>query len=594
MSVLPPAPPAVRAKRQRLLLIAIAAMLVTAVVVAVVVWFKFFRHVPREFATPEDFFKYGSIGTEDERGVPYWIWVVLPRVFPEHLPGPGGYTAIGITWEDGHEMPVGFTKEKIGFDRVGINCALCHTATYRETAGADTVVVPGGPATSFDPQGYLRFLSLAARDSRFNADTLLAAIEYEVELSWLDRQLYRYFIIPATRKALLEQSNSGRWMSERPSWGHGRIDPFNPVKFDQLEMDSGRDATIGNSDVMPLWRLNDRRNSRGETHLHWDGLNTDLREVVLSGAIGDGATHKSLPVEQLDELTTWLKTLHPVRKSDESGRPADLLKYPFTIDVDLARAGAAVFEGHCAECHAPGGSRTNSIVALSEIGTDRNRLDMWNPPLDDPPHPAERYNAFGDGYEWDLKHFRKTGGYIATPMTAIWLRAPYLHNGSVPTLWDLLHPSLPPSEAVALVNEIGRDVTGRNDVAERLQNLLGTAGNLPQSKDRLRGELDALKPVVDKVIKAARDRGYRPPLFYRGSNILATHSLDGDSSGEQRDERQLVGFVHTSDGFHNRQLTAPFVTFIRGNGNHGHEGSRYGTTLDDRQRRALVEYLKTL
>ncbi|MGC1276221.1 MAG: hypothetical protein WBC44_21160 [Planctomycetaceae bacterium] len=584
MSVLPPAPPAIRSKRQRFLLIFIAALLVTAVVVAAVVWFKFFRHVPREFDSPEEYFKYGSIGTEDERGVPYWIWVVLPRVFPEHLPDPGGYTAIGITWEDGREMPVGFTKEKIGFDRVGINCALCHTATYRETAVSDTVVVPGGPATSFDPQGYLRFLSLSARDSRFNADTLLAAIEYEIKLSWLDRQLYRYFIIPATRKALLEQADSDRWMTERPAWGHGRIDPFNPVKFDQLAMNSDRDATVGNSDVMPLWRLDDRRSSRGETHLHWDGLNTDLREVVLSGAIGDGATHDSLPVERLDELTAWLR----------KHQPDDLLEYPFQIDPALAAEGATIFEKHCAECHGQGGARTNTVVALSAIGTDGNRLAMWNPPPDDPPHPAERYNAFADGYDWDLKRFRKTDGYVATPLTAIWLRAPYLHNGSVPTLWDLLHPSLPPPEAEALVDTIGDAALGRNDVADRLHTLLDKAGAPTQAPERVRTELDALKPLVDQVVETARSRGYRPPLFYRGSNILTTRSFDDDSSSEQQDERRLVGFVHTSDGLDDRRLAVPYATFVRGNGNRGHEGSRYGTDLNDQQRRALVEYLKTL
>jgi hypothetical protein len=35
-------------------------------------------------------------------------------------------------------------------------------------------------------------------------------------------------------------------------------------------------------------------------------------------------------------------------------------------------------------------------------------------------------------------HFRKTFGYANMPLDGIWLRAPYLHNGSVPTLRDLL------------------------------------------------------------------------------------------------------------------------------------------------------------
>jgi hypothetical protein len=31
-------------------------------------------------------------------------------------------------------------------------------------------------------------------------------------------------------------------------------------------------------------------------------------------------------------------------------------------------------------------------------------------------------------------------GYKARPLTGIWATAPYLHNGSVPTLYDLLRP----------------------------------------------------------------------------------------------------------------------------------------------------------
>ena len=33
---------------------------------------------------------YGSVGGERNAGIPYWIVFVLPRVFPDKLPGPGG------------------------------------------------------------------------------------------------------------------------------------------------------------------------------------------------------------------------------------------------------------------------------------------------------------------------------------------------------------------------------------------------------------------------------------------------------------------------------------------------------------------------
>ena len=49
---------------------------------------RFFREEPPPFfASDEEHFLYGSVGTEAEQGVPYWIWLVLPRIFPEYLPG---------------------------------------------------------------------------------------------------------------------------------------------------------------------------------------------------------------------------------------------------------------------------------------------------------------------------------------------------------------------------------------------------------------------------------------------------------------------------------------------------------------------------
>ena len=40
--------------------------------------------------------------------------------------------------------------------------------------------------------------------------------------------------------------------------------------------------------------------------------------------------------------------------------------------------------------------------------------------------------------------WRATGQYLARPLDGVWATAPYLHNGSVPTLWHLLHPDQRP------------------------------------------------------------------------------------------------------------------------------------------------------
>jgi len=378
-------------------------------------WYKLFRVEPDISRSAEEQFKYGSIGTEAANGLPYWIWLVLPRMFPEYLPGPGGYLSLGVAGEEGHEMPIGFTRKTIGFPRVGINCALCHTATFRTRVDEKPTIVLGGPAHQFDAQRYLRFLFDCANDPRFNSANVLAQIRPIHQLSFLDTELYRFLIIPQTRKALLQQRAANEWWNDRPKWGRGRIDPFNPVKFGTLKLPI--DNTIGNSDMAPIWNL---RAHAGDAY-HWDGLNTVLRDVFLSSAIGDGATEQSVNLKGLAKIRRWLMNLPPP-------------KYPFPIDQTSAARGRRSFNDRCASCHDPGQGRTGKVIPIDEIGTDRHRLDMWTK------RAAATYNKFAKDYPWRFRGFRKTNGYVAVPLDGLWLRAPYLHNGSVPSLRDLLEP----------------------------------------------------------------------------------------------------------------------------------------------------------
>ena len=106
--------------------------------------------------------------------------------------------------------------------------------------------------------------------------------------------------------------------------------------------------------------------------------------------------------------------------------------YPLAVDATLAASGASLYSAHCAECHDPGAKRTGTVIPLEEIGTDRHRFDMWTA------NAATAYNGYGDGHAWKFSGFRKLNGYTATPLDGIWLTGPYLHNGSVPTLADLL------------------------------------------------------------------------------------------------------------------------------------------------------------
>jgi hypothetical protein len=386
----------------------------------------------------EDNFKYGSIGNFNTQGLPYAIWVVLPEVFADYLPGSGGYASLGFRWEPGRtqsEAPIGFSRARVGVERMAPNCALCHVTTYRRAPGAPLEYALAGPGNTVDVLGYQNFLiSCASDEKRFSADVLLPAMAQKVHLSWLDRIIFRFVLIPLVRKSLLEQGRKFAWTKDhdRPAWGPGRIDPFNPVKFDMLRL--ADDGTIGNSDMQAVWNIDGRDAIRPNGPFHWDGLNNSFREVVLSSALGDGMQAKEYDQQTQDSLRRIGAFFRRTKAPVSPYRPDD---------TAAVSSGRAWYLRLCAQCHDPAGARTLTVVAVEEVGTDRHRVDMWTTAARD------AYNAYRGGYDWDFRHFQKIDGYVAEPLDGLWLRAPYLHNGSVPTLADLLE--LPQNRPKAFV-----------------------------------------------------------------------------------------------------------------------------------------------
>ena len=181
-------------------------------------------------------------------------------------------------------MPVGFSKVTIGYPRVGTNCALCHTARWRVRPTAPSTIVPAGPAHQTGVQEYRRFLIACASDERFNAATILGEIAKNYRLSLLDRLLYRFLIIPSTRRRLLALERDGQWMHARTDWGRGRADVVNDVKFSLLRRPA--DNTVGTADNVPLWNLG----ARDGKALFWDGSNSSLKESVLASALAMGVS----------------------------------------------------------------------------------------------------------------------------------------------------------------------------------------------------------------------------------------------------------------------------------------------------------------
>lgn len=395
-------------------------MLIVVIVIAAAASYFFWKYIPDapvDYADITDHFKYGSIGSEPANGLPYEIWKVLPEMFPDKLPTGGkGYEAFGLIREPGHDTPVGFSVRRVIIDRVGMNCAICHTGTVRDAPQSAPRIIAGMGANRFDLQSYARFLFACAQDPRFTADNVVQAIERRKKLGPLERLIYRE-AVSRTREAVIEQAKRVSFMDSRPNWGPGRVDTFNPYKVLQFNFPMENDHTVGTVDLPVIWM----QRPRDGMWLHWDGNNNSVIERNKSAALGAGVTPATIDIQRIGRIEEWLLDF-----------PAP--KYPYPVDEALAAKGEPIYKRDCAQCHAFDGKYTGQVTPVDEIGTDRQRLDSYTYEL------LENQNTLYSGYEWRFSHFRKTNGYANMPLDGVWLRAPYLHNGSVPTMADLLEP----------------------------------------------------------------------------------------------------------------------------------------------------------
>ncbi|BCE03550.1 hypothetical protein [Marinicellulosiphila megalodicopiae] len=135
--------------------------------------------------------------------------------------------------------------------------------------------------------------------------------------------------------------------------------------------------------------------------------------------------------------------------------------YPFDVDVDLAKTGQQLFKDNCADCHQPNNGRVYSIMgtdmgrakvagtvitvgAQASFAGDANcspttTIEMEGKQV----QPCAEYKGVslvGQSKQVMLPP-RVQNGYNALPFPGLWAQAPYLHNGSVPTLYHMLVPN---------------------------------------------------------------------------------------------------------------------------------------------------------
>lgn len=317
-----------------------------------------------------------------------------PEVFGDQ------YARFGFLADPADELPVGFKRGLVDREKVHETCALCHVSAL-----PDGRLWAGLPASQLD----------------------LARFRKEVSARW----------VAAGNPPLLTAIEDGKSLA----YGPGRT-----------AADSGEYHRAVPADFPPYFTLSDR------TYLNYMGTGQNVRTEVTFSIYTFGAGYpnretarvKLPPAETLDTFLLFFGAL--------SAPPAP------SVDPALAERGRQVFEAaRCGSCHHVGQIGLDGVVALDTSSTARERL-----PGDDAAFPtgsittsrAHRVLQDGDpedpqsgpGDEQRIADFlrlilendlaiRRTDGYRVGDLRGLAYTAPYLHNGSVPTLEALLSPA---------------------------------------------------------------------------------------------------------------------------------------------------------
>lgn len=212
--------------------------------------------------------------------------------------------------------------------------------------------------------------------------------------------------------------------------------------------------TPGITDFMSVWEQDERKADWDEKH----------ERLINGGGQWNGNVPMSLYRNLVASLTLALEEtdVRVAMFGEEllGGLPAN--PYPFDVDITLAKKGEQLFTEHCADCHQPKNGKV-----YTDLGTDMNRANVvgWilnysaRGLLYDNCSPTKTVKVDGKEItpcaEYEgvslvgkkdliMSPYKEHQGYNARPLSGIWAQAPYLHNGSVPTIYHLLVPESRP------------------------------------------------------------------------------------------------------------------------------------------------------
>ncbi len=188
-----------------------------------------------------------------------------------------------------------------------------------------------------------------------------------------------------------------------------------------IEVPSSYSEHVMGQSVPPWWWYKKKTKmfysaSGGGSHIAWS--------MLASSMCLDGEEQAAKIAEYFPDVLAYIKTIEPP-------------KYPWDIDPQKAHAGEEVFLQNCASCHGTYGADwtyPERVVSLEEVGTDPDLAHMMYDA--DVFHQWVEDSFFGEG-----SMATPELGYVAPPLDGIWATAPFLHNGSVPTIKAVLNSS---------------------------------------------------------------------------------------------------------------------------------------------------------
>jgi mono/diheme cytochrome c family protein len=261
------------------------------------------------------------------------------------------------------------------------------------------------------------------------------------------RQLVDWTEKFTTQKKRQLDTSYGRSNSPSIEFGHpGQVDASGDLLGQRLHSQIGMPENASLTDIPSTWRQDEY--STGQ----WDGSVTNqfIRNLAAQVAVVPGPKVDRRVAEFSRQFMMQLPSPpYPFAESDGSKA--------------LVQKGKALFDQNCADCHKPLSSKTYHI-----LGTDPNRANVMTKVggvaiakiFYDACHAKLPDGTDGPSCGNFMKYLggpdpRAPRGYHAKPLAGIWARAPYFHNGSVPTLRHLLEPKTRPPRFV--VGTLGYD-----------------------------------------------------------------------------------------------------------------------------------------